>query len=139
MGSSRTLYGVAVALLAPVFVALVDRLVEMDVLREKDLFLHGKELTAEEKAQSYEMQRQMFPKDQAPKAKKDADQFAWGKVPSKEAALDYDKNRDKRCGIPWSKSTKSIIFGRTSGDAGARHIRESKVRSNQVGSRRINL
>lgn len=133
VGSSRTLYAVAAVLLAPVFVALVDRLVEMDALRDADLFL-GKELTDHELAESYEMQRRLFPKDPAPKVKKD-EVYAWGKAPSKKAAEDYVSKRDSResrDAIPWTKETKSRVYGRTSGDAGARHIQNSEVGATNI-------
>ena len=126
VGSSRTLYGVAAVLLAPVFLALVDRLIEMGALREKELFV--RKLTEAEMAQSYEMQRGLFPKDPAPKAKKgEAATYAWGKAPSKEAARNYNSKRDSR-GKIWTKETSSRVYGRISGDAAASHIQDSGVR-----------
>ena len=69
------MYGVAVVLLPPVFTALVDRLGELDALRNATLFAPRK-LSSADEDEMHKLQRHLFAKDEAPK-KKDG-WPAWG-------------------------------------------------------------
>ena len=128
VGVRPVLYGVPTDLLPPVFVALVQRLQDLDALSDKALF-DELELSEEEEKESCELQRRLFPRDKPGKAEKGWPK--WGMPPTQMAGERYDSSRDKRDkqGISLSEERPDRRFGRTSGDAKESNIREHHVRS----------
>ena len=126
VGTSPTMYGVAVVLLPPVFTALVDRLKELNALRNATLFLQvfaPPKLSSVDEREMHELQRHLFAKDAAPTGKKKDRWPAWGMAPSKAATEEYDEKRHKRVKA-WSDEKRYLVYGRSSGDPSARQIRE---------------